>query len=68
LFASSHYSSLDGIFTKGYSPVAENISNHIINLFNDEFFSETKAVKVTKIINSLLSKCKLIPNIKDDLE
>jgi dTDP-4-amino-4,6-dideoxygalactose transaminase len=58
LFASSHYSSLDGIFSNGYSPVAENISNHIINLFNDEYFSETKALKVAKIINSLLFKFK----------
>lgn len=57
LFVSSHYDSLDGIFGKGNSVHAKNMSHRIINLFNDKYFNEKKANLLVKIINNHLEKC-----------
>jgi hypothetical protein len=51
LFASSHYSSLSHIFGQKRSPVAEEVKNRIINLFNDRYYSEEQAIKTCEIIN-----------------
>ncbi|MEI6221562.1 MAG: hypothetical protein WCP97_02245, partial [bacterium] len=57
LFASSHYASLDGIFSTNKAPNAEKIHSSIINLFNDRYFNESKAVQLCKIINKHLQLC-----------
>lgn len=51
LFASSHYASLDGIFSDGKSINAEKLSSYIVNLFNDKRFNEEKAEKISRIIS-----------------
>lgn len=52
LFASSHYKVLDD--NKENYPVAAALHNRIINLFNDFYFDEDKAMKICKIINNEL--------------
>lgn len=47
LFASSHYKALGEQST----PIASNLANHVINLFNDEYFTEEQAKKICGIIN-----------------
>lgn len=56
LFASSHYASLNGIFSDGISPAAENLHSKIINLFNDKYFDVYNAEKICKIINQHIEK------------
>lgn len=53
LFASSHYDSLAGRFGPGSAPVAERLHCHIINLFNDHYFSPEKACRLTDVLTSL---------------
>lgn len=49
LFASSHYKpQIEGC------PVAQNLCDHVINLFNDQYYTEQKAVDTCKIINELI--------------
>jgi hypothetical protein len=50
LFASSHYASLAGIMADGSAPHAEALADEIINLFNDEHFTEEKAQQVCDIV------------------
>jgi dTDP-4-amino-4,6-dideoxygalactose transaminase len=50
LFASSHYSSLDGIFSEGNSSIAERLHSQIINLFNDRYFNKEKAIQVAELV------------------
>lgn len=52
LFASSHYKALGDQST----PIASNLANHVINLFNDEYFTEGQAVKGCEIINEIRNK------------
>ena len=52
LFASSHYKALGNEPT----PIASNLANHVINLFNDEYFTEEQTIKTCEIINELLNK------------
>ena len=52
LFASSHYKVLDE--NKQNYPVATALHTNIINLFNDIYFDEDKALKICKIINNEL--------------
>ncbi len=52
LFASSHYKALGDQST----PIASNLANHVINLFNDEYFTEDQAVKSCEIINEIRNK------------
>jgi len=56
LFASSHYASLDGIFSEGRSTEAENLHSKIINLFNDKYFDTSKAEKICELINMHVNK------------
>lgn len=51
LFASSHFASMDGIFSGGQSPHAERLHETIVNLFNDDHFDQFKARQVTRIVN-----------------
>ena len=50
LFASSHYASLAGIMDDGQAPHAEDIADHVINLFNDHHFTLSQAEQVCTII------------------
>ncbi len=54
LFASSHYTSLGGIMCEGKFPKAKTLHQHIINLFNDRYFTEENAHQTVSIINTLL--------------
>ncbi|MFH1940566.1 MAG: hypothetical protein ABIL68_00580 [bacterium] len=56
LFASSHYASLDGIFSSTRSKSAEIVHESIVNLFNDQYFDEDRAMHMTKIINRHLDE------------
>jgi dTDP-4-amino-4,6-dideoxygalactose transaminase len=50
LFASNHYQSL--------SPdcaIANNLHNHVVNLFNDQYYTKEQAIRTCEIINNLLN-------------
>jgi hypothetical protein len=51
LFASSHYASLAGIMDAGQASHAENLANHVINLFNDKHFTVSQAERICEIIS-----------------
>lgn len=50
LFASSHYLSLNGIFSNGRSSRAERLHGEVINLFNDLHFDTVRAEHVVEIV------------------
>lgn len=50
LFASNHYQSLSPD-----CPIANNLHNYVINLFNDQYYTEEQAVKTCEIINNILN-------------
>jgi hypothetical protein len=50
LFASGHYASLGGIFSSEKMPNAEQIHATVINLFNDEYFDEQKALQLAELL------------------
>lgn len=50
LFASSHYQPSSMLFTDDCFPIADSLYNHVINLFNDQYITEDRAVRVAKII------------------
>ncbi|MBI5360786.1 MAG: hypothetical protein HZA48_09435 [Planctomycetes bacterium] len=54
LFASTHYASLNGIFSKGRSKNAEGLHSLVVNLFNDRYYDEAKARQTARIINEHL--------------
>lgn len=56
LFASSHYASLDGIFSDGRSATAEKVHTRIVNLFNDKYFDIERAHAIAEIVNAHLEK------------
>lgn len=49
LFASSHYMSLSNDCM-----IAQNLHEHVLNLFNDQYYTEEQAVKTCEIINSII--------------
>lgn len=51
LFASSHYKSLSNDCV-----VAENLHEHVLNLFNDQYYTEEQAIRTCEIINAILNK------------
>ncbi len=53
LFASGHYDSLAGVFGLGYAPIAKNLHSHIINLFNDSYFTLEQAQRLVNVIHGL---------------
>jgi hypothetical protein len=55
LFASGHYDSLAGIFGRGNAPFAKKLHCHVINLFNDRYFSENQAIKLTDLLSRFKS-------------
>jgi dTDP-4-amino-4,6-dideoxygalactose transaminase len=56
LFASSLYHSLGGIMGNGDFPHAKRLYQHIINLFNDRYYTEEKAHRTVEFINSVLKR------------
>lgn len=55
LFASKHYMSLgNGYFDNTYTPNAEWLESHIINLFNDFRFDDTQAERVVEILGKIM--------------
>lgn len=51
LFASGHYAP-----QSHDCPVAGKLYEHVINLFNDEYFTEEQAIKTCEVINGVLCK------------
>lgn len=51
LFASSHYKSLSND-----SIVAQNLYEHVLNLFNDQYYTEEQVIRTCEIINAILNK------------
>jgi len=49
LFASNHYQSLSPD-----CPIAINLHNYVINLFNDQYYTQEQALRTCEIINHLL--------------
>lgn len=49
LFASSHYKSLSNDCI-----VAQNLHEHVLNLFNDQYYTEYQAIRTCEIINSII--------------
>lgn len=54
LFAGTNFPSVSYMFKESDSPVAEEESKHIINLFNDFRFSEEQANRICQVINSVI--------------
>lgn len=54
LFASSHYASLAGIFTPGSCQQAESLASQVINLFNDQHYTQEMAERTCDIIEGSL--------------
>ena len=50
LFASGHYPNLNGLFGTGSGKHARRAHDSIINLFNDSYFNEEKALAISKVI------------------
>ena len=50
LFASSHYSSLGGVFGEGRFDNAEGLHRVVVNLFNDFRFNEEQALRVCQVV------------------
>jgi hypothetical protein len=54
LFASSHYTSLAGIMADGHCPHAEQLAASVINLFNDQHFTQAMAEQACDVISKNL--------------
>ena len=54
LFAGTNFPSVSYMFKGVSSPVAEVEVKHIVNLFNDFWFSEAQARKICDVINSVI--------------
>jgi hypothetical protein len=51
LFASSHYSSLNGLFGVGADRHAQALHSRVVNLFNNERFTMEQAERMVEIVN-----------------
>ena len=56
LFASSHYYSANRLFDYDTYTISESLHSHIINLFNDKYYSVEKALSTCKIINKIINE------------
>lgn len=57
LFASQHFDSLAGVFGPGDAPVARFLHAHVVNLFNDRYFTVEQA---ERLVNTLLAHPELL--------
>lgn len=55
LFASNHYSSANRLFDYNVYKHSDEISETVINLFNDKYYTEDKAMKTIEMINRFIS-------------
>lgn len=58
LYASNHYNSANKLFDNESYPVSDSLYSQIINLFNDDYYTEDKALRTCNIINSFLKEVK----------
>lgn len=58
LFASSHYKSLSNDCV-----IAQNLHEHVLNLFNDQYYTEEQAIRTCEIISSILGESLSIPTV-----
>lgn len=56
LFASSHYKPVNKLFDHDCYPVVNDLSENVINLFNDYHYTEQMALQTTEVIKNILSK------------
>jgi hypothetical protein len=50
LFASRHYATLGDAFGGGSFPAAEGLHANVVNLFNDRYFDQTRARRITELV------------------
>lgn len=55
LFASSHYKPANKLFNNDFYSNVSDLSDTVVNLFNDYHFTEDMAIKTTEIINRVVS-------------
>lgn len=53
LFASGHYDSLDGVFGVGAGKYSRFVHRHVINLFNDRYFSVAFAERMVECLRGI---------------
>ena len=63
LFASSHYHSVNKLFDTQNYPVSDALSGSVINLFNDNYYNQEKALKTCKTVMNIMDKYKFTPPI-----
>lgn len=56
LFASSHYHSANRLFDNNQFPVSDSLYASVINLFNDKYYSQEKAIETCNIINNIICR------------
>lgn len=56
LFASSHYNSANRLFNYDIYSNSERLHSRVINLFNDKYYSEDKALRTCEIINNIINE------------
>lgn len=56
LFASNHYHSVNRLFDTEKYPVSDMLFSSVVNLFNDNHYSEEKAIRTCNIINNIISR------------
>ena len=54
LFASNHYHSVNRLFDTRKFPVSDRLFSEVINLFNDQYYTEDKAFLTCQVINEFL--------------
>lgn len=55
LFASCHYHSANKLFDNGVYTNSDNLFDQVINLFNDDYYTEDQAFMTCNIINQILN-------------
>jgi dTDP-4-amino-4,6-dideoxygalactose transaminase len=63
LFASSHYHSANRLFDNNEYKNSDRLFSGVINLFNDKYYTEERAINTCKIINEIMRKHTITPPI-----
>ena len=64
LFASSHYHSVNKLFNTQNYPVSDALFGSVINLFNDNYYDQEKALKTCKTVSNIMDKYKFTPHLE----
>lgn len=56
LFASSHYHSVNKLFDTRFYPVSDALFDSVINLFNDRYYNQEKALQTCNIVMNIMDK------------